>query len=101
MAAITTFFEHKAIYENVKPYAWDGEESELFPKTNFVLKEMEASLFTRKASEATHSSLTMSFLQVESHRHKDTAGFQTHNRRKWVLLPSEQVQRTLSHDGPG
>lgn len=48
MAAITTFFEHKDIYENVKPYAWDGEESELFLKTNFVLKEMEASLFDRK-----------------------------------------------------
>lgn len=86
MAAITTFFEYNDIYENVKPYAWDGEESELFPKTNFVLKEMEVSLINHEASEIIHSWLTVSLFQVESHRHTDTARFQTHDRRKWFLL---------------
>lgn len=44
MAAIANFFEYKDDFRTVKPYLWRGEESELFPETNFTLKEKEVSL---------------------------------------------------------
>ncbi|KAG7050812.1 methyltransferase CmcJ [Colletotrichum scovillei] len=44
MAAVTAFFERTDLHKTAKPYSWDGPDGQSFPKSNFVMKDMELNL---------------------------------------------------------